>query len=465
MSGVALSAVPSTTSAADAAEPLMSKFQFDGDFQSRIAALTLRDTSFNQMVDGLVEPGHFESEIESYLVSLALRYWSKYRKAPANIGIYAMLLREDLDAKVLPKALGVAAIAHLKNLFETDISDRDFVVDQVATFARHQAMQAAMFKAIPKLDRNDFDGISKLMQTALNVGANAEGDTYDFAAAIDNRTGIRLERASGKLPPQGITTGYRVIDDLLYHRGWGRKELSVLLGAAKAGKTTALIDFGIGAWAAGHNVYYASCEVSREVISDRMDANIAEQAMMELGAHTHEVRDKVRQFADRARRADGTNAKFMIDEFPTGSLKVSELRRRLERFKQQGIVFDLVIVDYADIMSPERVTDSAIENSKSVYVDLRGLAIREGLAVLTATQSNRIGANANVIKAEHVAEDFNKVRIADIIISINRTEEERAAGRARLYFAASRNQGGEFTIEIEQAMDRMKFITKVLGFA
>jgi replicative DNA helicase len=65
---------------------------------------------------------------------------------------------------------------------------------------------------------------------------------------------------------------------------------------------------------------------------------------------------------------------------------------------------------------------------------------------------------------DHVADDFNKVRIADLMISINRTDEERAAGRARLFFAASRNQEGEFTIEIEQALDRMKFITRVLGF-
>jgi replicative DNA helicase len=134
-------AAPALSVVAAAEEPAVEKFNFDGEFQARIAALTLRDTAFNQMVDGLLEPAYFESEIESYLVGVALRYFKKYRKAPSGLGIYGMLIREDLDTKVLPKALAAAAIGRLKELFEVDISDRDFVVDQVATFARHQAVQ------------------------------------------------------------------------------------------------------------------------------------------------------------------------------------------------------------------------------------------------------------------------------------------------------------------------------------
>jgi replicative DNA helicase len=440
------------------------KFNFDAEFQARIAALTLRDSTFNSMVDGLVKADYFESEIEAYLVGAALRYFQKYKKAPAGLPIYAMLIRDDIDSKVLPKNLAAAAIGRLKELFAEDISDREFVVDQVATFARHQAVQEAMFKAIPMLDKGNFDAISTLMRGALDVGATSGDDEYDYGAEIDTRTATRLQRAAGKAPPTGITTGYKVIDELLFHKGWGRKELQVILGGPKAGKTTSLIDFGLNAWAAGFNVLYASCEVGKDVISARMDANVSQTLFKELDNHTHEVRQKVAEHVQKCLRSDGTRSVFKVHEYPTGGLKPSELRRLIERYKTKGVVFDLVIVDYADIMCPERHTDSAIENSKSIYVDLRGIAIRENCAVLTATQANRLGSNANVIKAEHVAEDFNKVRIADLMISINRTDEERAAGRARLFFAASRNQEGEFTLEIEQALDRMKFITRVLGF-
>jgi replicative DNA helicase len=187
-----------------------------------------------------------------------------------------------------------------------------------------------------------------------------------------------------------------------------------------------------------------------------MDANIGDQLMMELGSSILEVDSKVKKFLEKA----GT---FKIREYPSGSMKVSDLRRTIESYKSKGINFDMVIVDYADLMAPERMTDSSVENSKNVYVNLRGLAMQEKFAILTATQTNREGFKSTVIKAEHVAEDFNKIRIADLVISINKTDEERLANEARLYFAASRNQAGNFTIRIQQDVDKMKFIVKVLG--
>jgi replicative DNA helicase len=459
-------AAPALSVVATAEEPTaVEKFNFDGEFQSRIAALTIRDTTFNQLIDGLLEPGYFESELESYLVGVALRYYAKYKKTPSGLGIYAILIREDIESRVLSKLMAAGVIGRLKELFEVDISDRDFVVDQVATFARHQAVQDAMYKAITKLDRKDFDGIATVMRAALDVGINQDGDSYDYGEMIDARTGERLDRAAGKVPPQGITTGYAPLDAVLYHRGWGRKELSVLLGAAKAGKTTALIDFAINAWADGKNVLYVTLEVGRDVIASRMDANISAQAMMELDSHTHDVRAKVADFVSKRVRGDGSKSVFKIEEFPSGRLKPSDLRRLIERYKSKGILFDLVAVDYADLMAPENHTNSAVENSKSVYVDLRGIMSAENIAGLTATQAQRGASGMNVIKADNVADDFNKIRIADLVISINKTDEERAAGRARLHFAASRNQDGGFTMEIEQAIDRMKFITRVIGFA
>jgi replicative DNA helicase len=62
-----------------------------------------------------------------------------------------------------------------------------------------------------------------------------------------------------------------------------------------------------------------------------------------------------------------------------------------------------------------------------------------------------------------VAEDFNKIRIADVVISINATDEEKSMKQARLFFAASRNQRSGFTVRVEQEIDRAKFIRKVLG--
>ncbi len=461
MTAVAATVEPLNVLAAALPEDLNApapKFTFDAAFQTKIAALTVRDTGFVQRIDGLIEPSYFENAVEAAWVNIALRYYKKYKRVPADSTIYARLIKADLDAKIIDKPMaGLMIAVHADAITKADLSDRDFVVDQVATFARHAAITAAIYQSVTDLDRMDFEKIGKAMQKALDVGSNSDGDIYDYGEAIEARTSERLDRAAGLMKPTGITTGHQILDNCLYHKGWGRGELSVIMGAAKKGKTTFLLDLGIQAVRAHSNVLYVTLEVSSKILAERMDANISGKPVMELQEHVHAVKDKVKQFISTA------GARMVIKEFPTGSATVPDLRRMIERFKSRGIVFDLVIIDYADIMAPERYTDNMQENSKSVYVGLRGLAMAEGFAVLTATQTNREGAKTSVAKVEHVADDFNKIRIADIVISINQTDEERTNKQARLFFAASRNQASGFTIRINQDIPLMRFISEVVG--
>lgn len=435
------------------------KFEFDSEFQTKIAALCVRDTTFAQRVDGLVQPAYFENGVEAAWVSVASRYYAKYKRIPADSTVYAKLIKDDIASKLYDAAFAGLMVSHYKTvLLTTDVSDRDFVVDEVATFARHQAVSAAILESVTHLDRRDFAKIDALLRRSLDVGVNQDGDIYDYGEQLDARTQERRDRAAGKLPPTGITTGYDMINSALYHKGWGRGELSVIMGGAKAGKTTALIDFSLRAVEAGFNVLYLTLEVAARIIAERCDANISDTPVMELNGFATTVESRVQSFFS------STGGRFVVKEFPSGSATVSDIRRMVERFKSRGVIFDMVVVDYADIMAPERYSDNAQENSKNIYVNLRGMAMTEKFAVLTATQTNREGHKSSVAKAEHIAEDFNKVRIADVLISINKNDEERASGQCRLFFAASRNQPGGFSIRVEQELNKMKFVKKCVGF-
>lgn len=439
-------------------DEVAARYDFDEGFQTKISALCLRDSTFMQRTDGLIRPDYFDNVADAMLVNLSVRYYAKYKKAPGDIKTLVHLVAKDKADKII-KAENIPLIqSRIKELYKADISDRDLVVDEVAVFARRQAVSKAILDSVTHLDKCDFTQIQKALQSALNVGAHSESPIYSYGEMIDVRTEERLARAAGELPPTGITLGYKELDRHFYHKGWGRKELSVLMGGAKAGKTTALINFGVNA--AGcmmrYNVLYVTLEVSSKIISERIDANVSDQLMFELDVNIHTVKDKVKAWFAKAGRLD-------IVEFPTGTMRVSDLRRIIERRKMEGVKYDLVIVDYADLMQPERVTDDNIENSKSVYIALRALAQIEDLALLTATQTNREGAKKAVAAATDIAEDFNKVRIADVIISINKTDEERSCGECRLFFAASRNQASGFSVRIKQDIDRMRFITDVIG--
>ena len=447
-------------------DPHLKKFEFEGDFQLAIATHAALDSEFIRKVGHLLRPEYFDNVGHAAVVNIALRFFREYGTLPNKVSA-AQMLKDDLANKVLRGDHKPEAFAAFKAIYGStaDLSNGDYFAQQVATFARQQAYANAIMESVDLLEKGRFDSIEEKMRAAGSIGVNADGEEYDYWGKIGQRTQIRQDKLAGLILPTGITTGYAELDNLLYHRGWGRKELSVLMGGAKSGKTTGLINFAKNASLDGKNVLYVTLEVAKEIIGERLDACISDTLIKELGTHIHDVKAKVDALAARA-------GKIQIHEYPSGTFTPAMLEALIERYKSPGInpdgtirpaiKFDMVVVDYADIMQPDRMHDDPKENSKQVYLRLREIAHREDVAMLTATQTNREGMKATVADMTTVADDINKVRTVDVLISINKNEDERAAGEARLFFAASRNQESGITVVIQQDMGRMKFITKIL---
>lgn len=451
-----------TTQAPVISEP----FNFDADFQLKVAALAIRDNEFLRRTSHVLKPEFFENEGQGKLIAIALDHFQKYNCAPDKTSLAAQV-KDRIANKSIRRDILPAIVQAMKDIRAADLSNGTYVEDKVVAFARRQGMANAIMTSVDLLNQGKFSKIEEAVQEALSIGINEDGAAYNYFSdeRVRERMVERVEKMSGVRPPQGITSGDEKLDNVLYHRGWGRRELTSFMGAAKSGKTTALIHFGQIATFVGFNVLYCTLEVGAKIIADRLDASISGTLMRDLGSSAASVAQLIQQRGKES-------GQFIIHEYGSGTFTPNMLRQLVQRYKTAGrnpdgsyrppIVFDLIIVDYADIMAPNYRVNDPIENSKQVYVDLRAIAFEENCAMLTATQTNREGSKQVVAKAEHVAEDYNKVRTVDLMISINKTEEEASNGEARLYFAASRNQESGFTIVIKQDLARMKFLEKVL---
>lgn len=436
---------------------ITAKFEFDEDFQKRIAALAIRHPRFARRTEGLIEPDYFDAEEHSFLVDAANRYFRQYRTLPDSPAIFAHFLRKRMMEARVRKDFKESVVKEYKSLITENLADGDYIADEIGRFAKHQALQNAMLASVDMIEKGDLQGVENIMNKAMRVGAAEDLEEIDFWNDIDRRTQYRKDLLNGKIEKFGVPTGLSRLDAMLYHEGWGRKELTVIMAGAKKGKSMTLGHFSILGSLHGHNTLYVTCEVSNDIIADRMDANISKISMNELKNRYEEASSVV------STKSAATRGELRLVEAPSGSLSPSGLRRIIERHKADGITFDIIVVDYADIMRPDVVTTNDIENSKQVWLGLRAIAFEESAAVLTATQTNREGFKSDTAKAEHAAEDFNKIRIADLVISLNRTDDEKDKNKARLYFAASRNQAGEFTLNIEQNLESAQAITKITG--
>lgn len=431
-----------------------SAFDFDESFQVDLAAYACRDNSFVRQCSDLITPDQFENYGVATVVDISQDYVRKYGSAPSEKILVSLInqrhrsgkIREDLWVEVR-KAIG--------KIVKVKLADTNYMVDKLSTFSKHHAVEQALMQSIDLKDKGDFEAVGNIMQKALMIGASDDAKEYDFFAKITDRTAKRKEAASGVAPPTGISSGIKGLDDVLYHKGWGRKEMVIFMGAPKSGKSTALGHFGLSACLQGYNVLYASLEVSDEIIAERIDAAITDIPISEIEDRIMEADKKIRELEEKS-------GDFHLFQFPPDTFSPNDLRRLLDKQKAKGFTYDVICCDYGDIMAPNFRTNDSIKDSKSIFLSLRAIAMEQNAALLTATQTNREGAKSGTATMGDVAEDFNKVRIADLLISINKTEEERANDEARLYFAASRNQRGDLTIKIKQDMERMKFLTDIV---
>jgi replicative DNA helicase len=434
------------------------QFEFDLAFQKKILTQFTRDSSFAQRAKDLIKPEYFTEGAMGVVADMVKDFVGTYKTAP-DTKILPTLLKDH----IVKKRIRDDVKEEVKKLVKEIILDKTpnlagggFVLDKVSEFARHQAVEQAMIRSLDLKEKGDWSGISAIFKEALNVGNIDSAPEYDYWKEIESRTQMREDWKAGKLVKTGIPTGVSEIDAHLFHHGWGRKELSLIMGAAKAGKSLSLGEFTKNASLLGRNTLYDSCEVSARIIADRIDAALSDTAMRLLKDDPQTVKRKIQA-------AEKNAGHFKLLEHASGTLKPSMLHRRLEEYKADGIIFDLVTVDYADIMAAEYRSDNHIDNMRAIYIDLRAIAFEFDLALLTATQANREGAKKASLAATDVAEDYNKIRTADIVLGISATEAEKASGEARLTWLASRNSEDGFSLRIRQDREKLKFLTAVLG--
>jgi replicative DNA helicase len=449
----------------------MTQVPFDQAFQEQLAAHYLRDDGFVGAVGSLVEPEYFENETLAALVAVQKMYLDKYN-ACCTLKTYVQVLQRFITAKKVKIADMNEAKRLMGIIWKDPLKDRQFVIDTIAEFARTAAITNATMGLVDAIDANDQNKIGKalaVMDEAKQIGAADAKVATDFGKTRADRISRRAAMAAGTYLAGGITTGHAELDQKLTPwRGWGRKELSILMAPPKSGKTAGMIHFGLNAAKAGFKVFYASCEVSEDIIGDRSDANISGVPLVELAKRHPEVDKAVEDWEQVVDKKGGL---FMVEAFPIRTLRVSELRRVLKRYQQQGIEFDMVIVDYLGILKPEQSYNEKRHGLAEIGQDLRALATdypnkQTGCAVLTAYQTNREGtkkATRNVAEGTDAADDYEVVRSADALITINRDEDMRQNGEVLLYFSEMRNAESGIKLRFGQDLSCMRFLTDYRG--
>jgi hypothetical protein len=387
--------------------------QFGSGFQSKVISSILSDQKFISTISDILEPQYFDSEANKWLVENIKKYFFEYKTVPT-----LEVLKIKIDS-INNEILQISVIDNLKKSWRNrESTDLKFVQEQTIEFCKNQVIKNAIMESVDLLEHGKYEEIKALVDDAMKAGAERDLG-HDYVEGFEER----LTNATRDT----IETPWDVVNEIM-DGGLGKGELGVIVAPAGIGKSWTLQAIGAYLLREGKTVIHYTLELNQNYVGVRYDTVISGVPTSNIKFYKEEVRKKI----------DSIEGKLLIKYYPTRSATVQTLASHLKQVELQGIIPDLVIVDYADILRDVSNYKEVRHQLGNIYEDLRGLAGECEVPIWTASQANRSSLEEDVIDASKVAEAYSKVMTADFILSVSRKVEDKIANTGRFHVIKNR---------------------------
>ena len=390
--------------------------EFGHNFQIKSIVCLMTKPNFIEQVIDILDESQYDNDSLKWIVKECKKYFNEYKK-PITLDVFKVNVNE-----VSNDILKTTIVETLKEVFRhMEASDLDFVQDKLLDFFKNQTLKNAIIKSVDILEGNgDYEQIKNLIDDAMKAGTERNiGHEYADEAAIELRY--------SEMARTTVETPWDVINDLM-QGGLGGGELGVIVAPAGIGKTWILCALGAGAMKRGTNVVHYTLELNESYVGLRYDSVLTGLANQNLKYHMDEVKTAVEK----------VKGELVVKYFPTKTASVHTLGAHLQKLRTLGNPFDMVVVDYGDILkdtSNQREVRHALGN---IYEDLRGMAGEFEVPIWTASQANRSALDEDVIEATKVAESYQKVMTADFVVSLSRKVEDKIGNTGRFHVIKNR---------------------------
>ena len=409
-------------------------------FQEGLIQLIYEDRPFADQITEVLDISFLELEYLRVFVDKILSYRNKYGTHPSAEAVITML-RTDLDDE--DEVVQKQVREFFAKISSKDPTDVEYIKEQSLDFCRKQNLKEAMLKSVNLLQTCSFDEISKVINDSLKLGSD-NNFGYDYFADFEERFVPKH-----RLP---VTTGWKDIDHIC-NGGLGKSELGVVIAPTGAGKSMVLVHLGAQALKEGKTVVHYTLELQDTIIATRYDSCLTGYPLSDIINFKDEVYEEIKEI-------DG---KLIVKEYPTKSATTNTIKSHLTKLLKRGIKPGMIIVDYADLLKPVVVRKEKRNELESIYEELRAISTEFQCPVWTASQTNRSGLNAEVITMEQISEAFNKCFVADFIMSVSRTIEDKQNNQGKIFIAKNRNgpDGMIYNIFMDTSNVKIKIMPRV----
>ena len=415
--------------------------KFGKSFQEKLVKTILFDRNFANQMEEVLDTSYLELKYLQVFVDLLFQHKQSYPHPTYEAMVSVVRTQtEDYSHSIIKQVIDF--MARLKSNAIGN-GDDEYVKEKSLDFCKKQKLKEAILKSVDLLQSQSFDEIQKVINEAMNLGAD-NGHGHDYHKDVEDRFELKMRNP--------VSTHWEEIDNIT-RGGLGKRELGVVVAPTGAGKSMALVHLGAMAVVKGKTVVHYTLELADTVVGQRYDSCITGIPLQNLMSMKDSIIEVVKHIPGQ----------LVIKEYPTKSASTRTIIGHLEKLKQKGVEVDMVIVDYADLLRPTASgfkTQELRHSLGNIYEELRAIGQVWDIPVWTASQTNRSGLNAEVITMETISEAFNKCFVADFICTISRTMEDKTNNTGRMFVAKNRNgvDGIVYPIEFDTSRVHLKVL-------
>lgn len=434
------------------------KFEFGTDFQQLILQHIVTDKTAGPKIIKLLDDTYFTLIHHAVIAFLLKSFYKKRKRLPTE-----PILKEDFrtffqkgkikypisdDDKVLISQT-------IKDIYSKPVGDGDVIMAKCINFARFIAFKNEL-ENVNLNDYESYETYADKLKKAQNIGENENEDNGVFLVS-----GMQDRAHNRDIDSTTCNTPFWQFNRLLNGSGTMRGNIIMLMSQAKRFKTGALINTALGYMKRRKKVLYIDLENGEKAITTR-----SEQSLIE------EIQDDVldgkfdKKLLKLLRRYRRVGSEMVIKRFPAYVTTCNNIQGFIDNIRLKfGIVFDVLIVDYPDLLGSLSGNKDETGRINDAWVDLKNLSeTNQFEATWVASHVKREASKRRDTKYEQndVAKCVDKIRHADAIIGIQENEEEIANGVQRWEIIDQRNgkQFGEIMFWVDISKQKMREFTK-----
>lgn len=360
------------------------------------------------------------------LVFLQVKYYEKYGQTPSSQALLAMLRsyatrnpHEEIDLAEAKRLLGeISALDfHLPD---------DVINSNLKEFIRRNAFYNALYDNADLLKDSE-DGYEKVVAKCLENFDRVQKLTFnDTDLGLDYFSPDAMARHWEyiKNPEAKLPTLWPCLDSYT-HGGFLKEGRSLYLVMAQAGlgKSLFLSNIAVNFLKQGLGVVVISLEMSEDVYAQRFDAHISGKDINHLREEETSAVSRIKEFYK-----EHPTANLYIKEYPPKSVTCNDISAYLENLKTNGHKFDVIIVDYLNLVKSPIKTDNMFVGGLDVSEKLRAISYETHCPVISAIQTNTEGMSNEDIGMEHISQSRGIAFTADFLLALFQTPEDREQG-------------------------------------